>query len=74
MADCATFEDAVKAQKLGFDIVGTTLCGYTKSTLGVDIPNYDMIHRIAEELNIPTIAEEEFGNWGSLLEYIKKRY
>ena len=73
MADCATFEDAVKAQKLGFDIVGTTLCGYTKSTLGVDIPNYDMIHRIAEELNIPTIAEGGIWELGQLARVYKEK-
>ncbi len=32
MADCASYEDGMRAQKLGFDIVGTTLCGYTPDT------------------------------------------
>ena len=32
MADCSTFEDALRAQTLGFDLAGTTLCGYTRET------------------------------------------
>ena len=39
MADCATLEEARRAQALGFDLVGTTLCGYTQDTLGTPIPS-----------------------------------
>ncbi len=34
MADCSCKEDVLNADKLGFDIIGTTLRGYTKNTLG----------------------------------------
>lgn len=57
MADCATFEDGVNAEKLGFDIVGTTLCGYTKDTKGVPLPNLNLIKSLTEALKIPVIAE-----------------
>ena len=57
MADCSCFEDAVHAQNLGFDIVGTTMCGYTTATKNVQIPDYDLIHRMTTELSIPVIAE-----------------
>ena len=57
MADCATFEDAKRAQKLGFDLAGTTLCGYTEKTRGTELPNFEMLHRMTEELDIPIIAE-----------------
>ena len=57
MADCSCFEDAVKAEKLGFDVVGTTLCGYTEETKHIVIPDYDLLHRMTRELNIPIIAE-----------------
>jgi N-acylglucosamine-6-phosphate 2-epimerase len=57
MADCSCFEDAERAQKLGFDIAGTTMRGYTKETQGIPIPDYDMLHKMTTELSIPVIAE-----------------
>lgn len=57
MADCSTFEDAVRAQELGFDLAGTTLCGYTKETKGTQIPNYDLLRAMSAKLSIPVIAE-----------------
>lgn len=36
MADCSCKEDVLNADKLGFDIIGTTLRGYTTETQGKD--------------------------------------
>lgn len=41
MADCSCYEDCKHAAEIGFDLVGTTLCGYTAKTKGTAIPNYD---------------------------------
>ncbi len=57
MADCASYEDGMCAQKLGFDIVGTTLCGYTPDTKGTEIPCFPMLEKLAQDLTIPLIAE-----------------
>lgn len=57
MADCSTFEDALRAQELGFDVAGTTLCGYTAETAGTEIPCYELLRRMCCELRIPVIAE-----------------
>ncbi len=57
MADCATYEDAVHAKELGFDIVGTTLCGYTPETKGTPLPNLDLIRKLCSTLDMPVIAE-----------------
>lgn len=56
MADCATYEDAVHAKELGFDIVGTTLCGYTPETKGTPLPSLDLIRKLCT-LDMPVIAE-----------------
>ena len=37
MADCATFEECVHADQLGFDFVGTTMVGYTPASKGLKI-------------------------------------
>ena len=51
MADCSCYEDCKHAAEIGFDLVGTTLCGYTAKTKGTAIPDYDLLSRITTELN-----------------------
>ena len=57
MADCSTYEEGIRAEELGMDIISTTLCGYTKETEGIDIPSFSMIERLAKDLTIPLVAE-----------------
>lgn len=57
MADCSCWEDAAHAQELGFDLVGTTLRGYTEATKAVSIPDYALLQKLAENLSVPVIAE-----------------
>lgn len=57
MADCSCLEDAIHAEKLGFDLVGTTLYGYTKETQGAQLPGIDLMKEIVQKVKIPVIAE-----------------
>lgn len=57
MADCATYEDGLRAKALGFDIVGTTMCGYTDDTRGTPLPSFELIRRFCGTLDMPVIAE-----------------
>lgn len=57
MADCSCYEEGIYAEKLGFNLVGTTLSGYTSYTSGTVLPNFSMIERLSSELDIPIIAE-----------------
>ncbi len=57
MADCSTFEDALRAQALGFDFIGTTLNGYTDETNGIIPPDFELIKKLTTELDTPVIAE-----------------
>lgn len=58
MADTASFEDAVTASELGFDYIGSTMRGYTESTKGIKIPDYDHLRHLVEAFpNINIIAE-----------------
>ncbi len=57
MADCATFEECEHANNLGFDIISTTLRGYTENTQGFQIPDYSLLKKLVKELDMPVIAE-----------------
>lgn len=58
MADIATLEEALRAEKLGFDYVSTTMRGYTKATAGAPLPDLDFMAECKEHLhNIHLIAE-----------------
>ena len=57
MADCSTYEECVAAEKMGFDCVSTTLCGYTSYSKNIDGPNIELIEKLVKDLHIPVIAE-----------------
>lgn len=57
MADCSTYEECVRAQDMGFDMVSTTLCGYTPYSQQLDGPNFQLLKRCASTLRVPVIAE-----------------
>lgn len=57
MADTSCFEEGLRAQELGFDIVGTTLSGYTSYTKGRSLPDFPLLERYVEKLSVPVVAE-----------------
>lgn len=59
MADCSTMEEAIYADKLGFDFIGTTLVGYTSQSKGLHIENndFELIRNLISILQHPIIAE-----------------
>ena len=57
MADCSTYEEGIQAQVLGFDLVATTLCGYTRETKGTQLPCISLIQKLSADLRIPLVAE-----------------
>ncbi len=57
MADISTFEEGVKASELGFDLVATTLSGYTDYTKDQVLPNTDLIQSLAKAIETPVMAE-----------------
>lgn len=57
MADCSSYEEGILAAKLGFDLIGTTMNGYTDYTRGADLPNIDLMRRLAKDCGKPVIAE-----------------
>lgn len=57
MADCATLEECIHAQKIGFDIVGTTMRSYTEYTKGFRIPDFELFRQLKKNMSVPFIAE-----------------
>ncbi|MGN1202862.1 MAG: N-acetylmannosamine-6-phosphate 2-epimerase, partial [Eubacterium sp.] len=57
MADTSCFDEGKQAEKLGFDLIGTTMAGYTPYTKGTPLPDFKLMERYVTELNTPVIAE-----------------
>jgi N-acylglucosamine-6-phosphate 2-epimerase len=57
MADTSCFDEGKKAEELGFDLIGTTMAGYTPYTKGTSLPDFTLMKRYVTELNTPVIAE-----------------
>lgn len=59
MADCSTIEEAIHADELGFDFIGTTMVGYTKESKGLKIEenDFEIIRTIIQKVKHPVIAE-----------------
>lgn len=57
MADISTYEEAINAERIGFDVISTTLCGYTPYSPNYEGPNLELIGQLVQDLHIPVIAE-----------------
>ncbi|MDO4296959.1 MAG: N-acetylmannosamine-6-phosphate 2-epimerase [Lachnospiraceae bacterium] len=59
MADCSTVEEALYADSLGFDFIGTTMVGYTEESKGLKIEadDFAILREIVAKAAHPVIAE-----------------
>lgn len=58
MADIATFNEALNCQKLGVDILSTTLSGYTiESKSESTEPDFELLENLVKNTNLPVILE-----------------
>jgi N-acylglucosamine-6-phosphate 2-epimerase len=62
MADISTLEEGKKADELGFDIVSTTLSGYTSYTRDVNLPNISLVEELSKVVK-NAILTAEGGIW-----------
>lgn len=59
MADCSTVAEAIHADKIGFDFIGTTLVGYTPQSKGdkIEANDFEIMRKIIKEVKHPVIGE-----------------
>jgi N-acylglucosamine-6-phosphate 2-epimerase len=57
LADIATLEDAIAAERAGANAVATTLYGYTAETAGQRTVSWPLVQSILAHLTIPVVVE-----------------
>ncbi len=59
MADCSTVEEALHADELGFDFIGTTMVGYTPQSkhLKIEDNDFEILRTIVDGVKHHVIAE-----------------
>lgn len=59
MDDCSTVEEALHADELGFDFIGTTMVGYTEQSAGLRIEenDFEILREIVAKVKHKVIAE-----------------
>jgi N-acylglucosamine-6-phosphate 2-epimerase len=62
LADIATLDDALAAERAGADAVATTLYGYTAETAGIRTVSWPLIQSIVAHLTIPVLVEGHITN------------
>lgn len=59
MADCSTVDEALHADALGFDFIGTTMVGYTPQSKGdkIEANDFEILRKIVSNVKHKVIAE-----------------
>lgn len=71
MADISTYDEGINAEKIGFDIISTTLSGYTPYSPNLDGPDFELIRKLSSNVNIPVISEGRIKTPEDLTECLK---
>lgn len=60
MADVAQLSEGEQAAALGFDLVSTTLAGYTGDSFPMAGPDFALLSALAQGVDVPVVAEGRF--------------
>lgn len=71
VADIDTYENAMRALRLGFDYISTTLRGFTSETRGIEIPDVSFVKRLSEPLKGRMIVEGGIWDTEQLAEVLR---
>lgn len=74
MADISTFDEGVNAKEVGYDIVSTTMAGYSKHTQDskTEGPDFELLERLVKNLDIPVVCEGRVHTPDQALQALKK--
>lgn len=71
MADVSTTDEALYADALGFDYIGSTLRGYTEKTKGIMLPDCNFLSELVRSVKANVIAEGGIYELGQLENVLK---
>lgn len=72
MADISTLEEGIESEKMGVDIVSTTLSGYTSySRRKGDEPDYALVKELKSHVKVPVNAEGRIWEVGQLIKTLE---
>ncbi len=57
MGDISVLKEGIQAEQAGFDLVGTTLSGYTEDSPDKAGPDFELLEELLNELSIPVLME-----------------
>lgn len=57
MADIATLDEGLDAAEMGFDVISTTMSGYTPQSPRQPGPDFELLAELARRVSTPVIAE-----------------
>ncbi|MBC1513669.1 N-acetylmannosamine-6-phosphate 2-epimerase [Listeria booriae] len=72
MADISTLEEAIEADRLGFDLISTTLAGYTSYSKVTTEPDFELLENIVKNVSAPVIMEGHTSKPEHVTEALKK--
>lgn len=58
MADIATYDEAIAAEKLGIDFISSTLRSYTEDTKGIVIPDVEFLKKLHDDITNSAVVAE----------------
>lgn len=72
MVDISTYEEGERAHKVGFDLISTTLSGYTPYTEKSDTADFNLIEQLSKNISTPIIAEGRIWTREDLVQALQK--
>jgi N-acylglucosamine-6-phosphate 2-epimerase len=71
MADISTLEEGLLAERLGADLISTTMSGYTPYSPQQEGPDLDLVRRLSGQVRTPVVAEGRIWSPGEAVQALE---